>query len=555
MSLKQKFKKNQKCDLSKTVDRYRVMYESSQDALMTLEPPNWKFTSGNPAAIKMFRTKDEKEFISLSPGDLSPQFQPDGQKSSVKALKMINKAIRSGNAFFEWTHQRHRGECFFATVLLTRFKFCGRYILEATVRDISEQKIIEEKLKIKNFIFDHTLAANSIANINGIIIEVNQSFLDIWGFSNKKEVIGKPISYFLKNKKDTSLIVEALKKKGAWHGNYVAKKKDGSNFIAYGSAAKLTNEDGITIGFQSSVYDMTKENEAINLIKESQKRFEDVALSSYDWIWEVDVQGKFTYVSKGVKRSLGYSSEEILGKTPFDFMPKDEAERVKKIFKKLSKDKKKASNLENINIHKNGKKIILITNGVPFFDEAGVLKGYRGLNKDITIEKKIQEEKKINEEIFEEIFNYSPISIELYNAKGELEKINKATCEIFGLKNKDSVLGFKLFNDPNIPEDLKKYLKKGKMIQYESAFDFDKVKKSNLYDSNKKGIIYLSVVISPIKGGSEGYLVMINDITEKNNAQLEIKNKLEEMEKLNKIMIGRELKMVELKNKIKELKG
>ena len=45
---------------------YRKLFDSSKDAIMTLEPPTWKFTSGNLAIIEMFKVKDEKEFTSLN---------------------------------------------------------------------------------------------------------------------------------------------------------------------------------------------------------------------------------------------------------------------------------------------------------------------------------------------------------------------------------------------------------------------------------------------------------------------------------------------------------
>ena len=124
-----------------------LLFTSSRDAIMTLAPPSWKFNSGNPATIKMFNLKDEKELASLGPVDLSPEKQPDGQLSSIKAKKMIEKAIQEGSNFFEWTHRRHNGDNFPASVLLSKFEEEGKYYLQATVRDVSEQKKNEEDLK------------------------------------------------------------------------------------------------------------------------------------------------------------------------------------------------------------------------------------------------------------------------------------------------------------------------------------------------------------------------------------------------------------------------
>ena len=130
-------------------ERYKTIYDCSSDAIMTLEPPTWNFTSGNNATIKMFRAKDEADFISHGPGDLSPEYQSDGRPSSEKAKEMIEKAIRDGSNSFEWTHKRINGEEFSASVLLSKVVLGDKVFLQATVRDTSELKLAEENLNKK----------------------------------------------------------------------------------------------------------------------------------------------------------------------------------------------------------------------------------------------------------------------------------------------------------------------------------------------------------------------------------------------------------------------
>jgi PAS domain S-box-containing protein len=132
--------------LRESESRHRTLFESSRDALMTLEPPSWKFTSCNPATVKMFDVKDEAEFRSLGPWQVSPAMQPDGRPSVEKAPEMIETAMREGSHFFEWTHNRLNGKNFPATVLLTRMELAGQTVLQATVRDITAQKQAEEAL-------------------------------------------------------------------------------------------------------------------------------------------------------------------------------------------------------------------------------------------------------------------------------------------------------------------------------------------------------------------------------------------------------------------------
>ena len=133
--------------LRKSEHRFRVLFEASRDAIMTAAPPSWEFTSGNPATIAMFRTGDEKAFVKTAPWKLSPEFQPDGRRSDEAAKEVIEKAMREGSHFFEWRHRRADGEEFPATVLLTRCDLGEEAFVQATVRDITEQRRAEEAIR------------------------------------------------------------------------------------------------------------------------------------------------------------------------------------------------------------------------------------------------------------------------------------------------------------------------------------------------------------------------------------------------------------------------
>jgi len=143
-----------------------------------------------------------------------------------------------------------------------------------------------------------------------------------------------------------------------------------------------------------------KRKQAEEELRESEKRFQDVALSSADWIWEVDRNGKYTFASGKVKELLGYDPEELTERTPFDLMPEGEAKRIGEIFKKIASEKKPIVDLENWNLTKEGRLVCLLTNGVPVLDESGELIGYRGVDKDITERKQAeQQRKKLQEEL------------------------------------------------------------------------------------------------------------------------------------------------------------
>jgi PAS domain S-box-containing protein len=124
--------------------KYRGLFEVTRDAIMMIEPPSWKFTSGNRAAVRMFGASSEEEFVTYGPWQLSPERQPDGRTSAEKAAAMIETAMREGSHLFEWTHRRIDGVEFPADVLLNRIVQEGKVMLHATVRDITERKQAEQ---------------------------------------------------------------------------------------------------------------------------------------------------------------------------------------------------------------------------------------------------------------------------------------------------------------------------------------------------------------------------------------------------------------------------
>jgi PAS domain S-box-containing protein len=109
--------------------------------------PQEGFFSGNPATVALFGCRDEGEFTSYTPADLSPEYQPDGTPSSAKAQQMMAIALQEGSHFFEWTHRRADGTEFSATVLLTRVELEGKVVLQATVRDVTQQKRADEAVE------------------------------------------------------------------------------------------------------------------------------------------------------------------------------------------------------------------------------------------------------------------------------------------------------------------------------------------------------------------------------------------------------------------------
>ena len=163
--------------------KHRLLFENSRDALMTLAPPTWQFTSANNAAVQLFGAASEAEVTVLGPWDVSPERQPDGSLSGEKGQEMVAIALRDGSHFFEWEHQRLDGSTFAADVLLTRVQIEGEAFLQATVRDITERQRATRELALVNFAMNHVKEAAYLADEQGRFHYVNDEACRVMGYS------------------------------------------------------------------------------------------------------------------------------------------------------------------------------------------------------------------------------------------------------------------------------------------------------------------------------------------------------------------------------------
>jgi PAS domain S-box-containing protein len=139
-----------------------------------------------------------------------------------------------------------------------------------------------------------------------------------------------------------------------------------------------------------SFLDITERRRLMKELEQSEERFRSLVENTSDWIWEVDSKGTYTYSSPKVRDLLGYDPSEVLGRTPFDFMPPEEAERISAEFANIARDQKPFSELENVNLHRSRREVVLETSGVPILDSNGKLLGYRGIDRDITERKRTE---------------------------------------------------------------------------------------------------------------------------------------------------------------------
>ncbi|OVE78013.1 hypothetical protein BVX99_00915 [bacterium F16] len=170
--------------LAKSEEKHRILFESSRDAIMTLAPPSWLFTSCNNATLDLFGVQETEEFAKLGPWHLSPKEQADGTPSSAKAQEFLLSAMETGSRFFEWTHCKLDGTPLETTVLLTRVDIGEEVFLQATVRDITDQKwnlrVLEQERVKFQVMFEMAPIGMLLMDEDTRVIQANASAISLF---------------------------------------------------------------------------------------------------------------------------------------------------------------------------------------------------------------------------------------------------------------------------------------------------------------------------------------------------------------------------------------
>jgi PAS domain S-box-containing protein len=266
--------------------------------------------------------------------------------------------------------------------------------------DITRRKREEEELRESRDRAQANLDAALDAIIEmdgkGIISGWNSRAAEIFGWPSEK-VVGRRLSEMIMPDRFRPAHEEGLRHfLGTGEGPILNRRievtalhRDGHEFPIKLAVAPIRLRGSFR--FIAFIEDITHHKQAEKALRESRKLFRDLVERINDWVWEIDRNAVYTYVSPRVRNLLGYKPKEVIGKTPFDLMPEPEAKRVEAFFREQKEKSQAFEALENTNLHKDGRLVALETSGAPFFDEDGTLLGYRGVNRDITERKRVEE--------------------------------------------------------------------------------------------------------------------------------------------------------------------
>lgn len=158
-------------------------------------------------------------------------------------------------------------------------------------------------------------------------------------------------------------------------------------------------------------------------------RLREIIAHNSDWLWEVDSQGRYTFCSEHSRQMLGFAPDEVLGKTPFDFMPAEEAARVGAIFAGIVAEQRPFAGLINRNLRADGRLVVLETSGVPIFDGQGAFCGYRGIDRDVTPAIGPLDRREVQ---LEALYAAASVALGLVDRQGVLVNVNHALGQLLG---------------------------------------------------------------------------------------------------------------------------
>ncbi|MHA1927479.1 MAG: PAS domain-containing sensor histidine kinase [Candidatus Thorarchaeota archaeon] len=259
---------------------------------------------------------------------------------------------------------------------------------------------------------------------------------------------------------------------------------------------------------KDSFSDLSQEEQAL--------RYRALVDSMNDGFGIIDNDGMFTYVNARFATILGVKPKNMIGKRVNDFLDEKNRKIIRDNIRRRTEGQSTQYELEWTK--KSGEQVPTIVSGAPLTGIDDQIQGSFAVVTDITEIKQSREALEESAEMMRRIFEESQIGMELFDKEGIMITANKAILNIFGISDIQQIIGFSIFDDPNVPNDIKAKLIRGEAVQYESEFVFDKVKEANLYDTSRSGTIITDTFITPL--GTEnnnelhGYLCQIHEKTE-----------------------------------------
>ncbi|MCX7111935.1 MAG: PAS domain S-box protein, partial [Proteobacteria bacterium] len=302
--------------------KFRTLYDSNSDAIMLLDGN--EYIDCNQATLALFGVATAEEFFTYHPADLSPPMQPCGTDSKTLANRHIDFALKNGHHHLEWTHQRaDTGKTFNTEVLLSAMKIEGKTTLLASVRDITERKQAEEKLRQLSTAVEQCPVSIVITDTTGAIEYVNPKFTEVTGYSFAEVLSRNPrvLQSGEDNLEAYQGLWDTILSGKVWRGEFHNKKKSGEFFWEQASISPIKDVRGVCTSFVAIKEDITERKQASEALQVSELRFRkllqeipSVAVQGYG------PDGTTHYWNEASEWLYGYSAEEAIGRNLLDLI-------------------------------------------------------------------------------------------------------------------------------------------------------------------------------------------------------------------------------------------
>jgi PAS domain S-box-containing protein len=350
------------------------------------------------------------------------------------------------------------GEVLTVEIAAKPVNFQGLPSIMVLMRDISEQKKTEDALfdsrQMLQTVLDTIPQRVFWKDKNSVFLGCNKANARDAGFADPAQMVGKSDYDYTSTevaelyRADDRRVMET----GQGRINYEEPqaRPDGGRAWLRTSKVPLRDKKGTVVGVLGTYEDITEYKQSQEALRESEEKYRLLVETTSDFIWEVDTEGKYTYISPKIRDILGFDPEEIIGKTPFDLMTSYDTSRIAAEFLDYVKKEEPFSGLVNANHHKDGSTVIIETSAAPFFDRNGAFAGYRGIDRDITKRTKIEEALRESEEKYRTLVENASEVIAIVQ-DWKIVFVNRQGAQLIG-KTPAELTG-RLFMDFIWPED------------------------------------------------------------------------------------------------------
>jgi len=196
---------------------------------------------------------------------------------------------------------------------------------------------------------------------------------------------------------------------------------------------------------QATFIDITERKSAEERMLQSEEKYRTVIDNIQDGYYEVDIAGNFTFYNDTAAEIIGYSRKEIMGMNNRKLMDEENARKVYRIFNRVYRTRKSERAFSWEITRKDGTRRIVEASVSLIRDSSGDPTGFRGILRDVTEEKRVQQALLASERRYHNVYDIAPLAFVLWDPQCRITDWNKHAEEVFGW-DKSAVLGMNFYD-------------------------------------------------------------------------------------------------------------